>query len=268
MPDGRVSQVRFEALAFQRRTFPSAAKFKRWCTCAPPSNGLLIPSFLALTAVWYTRFYQAEPAPVVGTTKCPESLLPDVGVTFIRETCTPPPGTLLPVPSSYGLIRQSPVALPYFGVWPRSRSLCRLLPALLPPGSSRRYLCESFLRCLSPYPGGLLSAFAWFFLSLHRPSPSFDRVGFPPKSANTIFHGSAFEAAAISLCSGLQVCSPPRSFLPQQVSLQGSRGSLHPSRTCVVTFARIGHTIRPTTGNWRNEDFHLARFAALSAAHE
>jgi hypothetical protein len=157
---------------------------------------------------------------------------------------------------------------PNFGVWPRSRSLCRLLPALLPPGSSRRYLCESFLRCLSPYPGGLLSAFAWFFLSLHRPFPSFDRVGFPLKSANTIFHGSAFEAAAISLCSGLQVCSPPRSFLPQQVSLQGSRGSLHPSRTCVVTFARIGHTIRPTTGNWRNEDFHLARFAALSAAHE
>ena len=42
---------------------------------------------------------------------------------------------------------------------------------------------------------------------------------------------------------------------------------LHPSRTCVVTFARIGYAIRPTTGNWRNEDFHLARFAALSAAH-
>src|SRR5215510_2637349 len=42
---------------------------------------------------------------------------------------------------------------------------------------------------------------------------------------------------------------------------------LHPSRTCVVTFARIGLAIHPTTGNWRNEDFHLARFAALSAAH-
>ena len=39
-----------------------------------------------------------------------------------------------------------------------------------------------------------------------------------------------------------------------------------PSRTCVVTFARIGYAIRPTTGNWRNEDFHLPRFAALSAA--
>ena len=95
---------------------------------------------------------------------------------------------------------------------------------LLPPRPSRRYFCESFLRCLSPYPGGRLSGFAWFFLSDHRPSPSFDWVGFPLPSANTIFHGSAFEVAAISLCSGLRVCSPPRSFLPLQVSLQGSRG--------------------------------------------
>ena len=41
---------------------------------------------------------------------------------------------------------------------------------------------------------------------------------------------------------------------------------LHLSRTCIVTFARIGYTIRPTTGNWRSEDFHLARFTALSTA--
>jgi hypothetical protein len=95
---------------------------------------------------------------------------------------------------------------------------------LLLPGLSRRYLCESFLRCPSPCPGGLLSAFAWFFPSIHRPSPSFDWVSFPLPSANTIFRGSAFEAAAISLCSGLRVCSPPRSFLPLQVPLQGSRG--------------------------------------------
>src|ERR1700733_4722689 len=41
---------------------------------------------------------------------------------------------------------------------------------------------------------------------------------------------------------------------------------LRPSRTCVVTFARIGYALRPTTGNWRNEDFNLARFTALSTA--
>jgi hypothetical protein len=66
----------------------------------------------------------------------PRVPLPELGVTLIRETCTPPPGTLLPVPGSYGLIRQSPVALPYFGVSPRSRSLCRLLPA---PAATRTF---------------------------------------------------------------------------------------------------------------------------------
>jgi hypothetical protein len=65
-----------------------------------------------------------------------------------------PPRALLLVLRSYGLIRQSHVALPSFGFWPRARSLSRLLPALLPRGSSRRYLCESFLGCLVPYPGG------------------------------------------------------------------------------------------------------------------
>jgi hypothetical protein len=36
--------------------------------------------------------------------------------------------------------------------------------------------------------------------------------------------GPCFEDADISLCSGLQVCSPPRSFLPLLILLQGSRG--------------------------------------------
>jgi hypothetical protein len=89
---------------------------------------LLIPSFLALTAVWYTRFCQAEPAPVVGTTKCPESLCLMLALPSSGRRVPPPPRTLLPVHSSYRLIRQSRVALPYFGWWPRSRSLCRLLP--------------------------------------------------------------------------------------------------------------------------------------------
>jgi hypothetical protein len=36
--------------------------------------------------------------------------------------------------------------------------------------------------------------------------------------------GGAFEVADIPLCSGLQVCSPPRSFLPLRILPQGSRG--------------------------------------------
>jgi len=40
MPDGRISQVRFEALAFLPWSFPSEMKFKCWCTYAPSSLGL------------------------------------------------------------------------------------------------------------------------------------------------------------------------------------------------------------------------------------
>ena len=180
----------------------------------------------------------------------PRVPLPDVGVTSIRETCTASSEDITP----RSLLLRTHASIPCSSPLLRPFGLVREVFAgcyqpLLLPGFSRRYLCESFLRCPSPYPGGLLSAFAWFFPSIHRPSPSFDWVSFPLPSVNTTFHGSAFEAAAISLCSGLRVCSPPRSFLPLQVPLQGSRGFLHPSRTCVVTFARIGHAIRPTTGN-------------------
>jgi hypothetical protein len=82
------------------------------------------------------------------------------------------------------------------------------------------------------------------------------------------FSRRAFEAAAISFMFR------PLSLLASQIvptaasSPAGQPRLLHPSRTCVVTFTCIGHAIRPTTGNWRNEDFHLARFAALSAAHD
>src|SRR6202035_5961857 len=73
------------------------------------------------------RFYQAEPAPVVGTTKCPESLCLMLALPPSERRVPPPPRTLLLVHRSYGLMRQSRVALPYFGSWPRSRSLRRLL---------------------------------------------------------------------------------------------------------------------------------------------
>ena len=43
------------------------------------------------------------------------------------------------------------------------------------------------------------------------------------KPANTTSRGSVFEAADIPLCSGLRVCSSPRSFLPLHILPQGSR---------------------------------------------
>jgi hypothetical protein len=237
IPDGRVSQVRFEALAFHLRAFPSVTKLTRWPAYAPvvawfahtfvpgPDCGLMC-SVLSSRARACRRNRQVPRVP-----------LPNVGVTslgrrvrLLRGHYSP---FLAPTDSFANPLWLSPTSA--FRLVRGVCAGCHQAPLPSPPGLSRRYLCESFLGCLSPYPGGWLGAFAWFFLSFHRPSPSFDRIGFPLPSANTIFHGSAFEAAAISLCSGLPVCSPPRSFLPQQVSLQGSRGPLHPSRTYVAT---------------------------------
>ena len=77
----------------------------------------------------YARFYQAEPVPVVGTTKCPESLCQMLALPPSGRRVPPPPRTLLLGLRSYGLMRQSRVALLDFGFWPRSWSLRRLLPA-------------------------------------------------------------------------------------------------------------------------------------------
>jgi hypothetical protein len=88
----------------------------------------------------------------------------------------------------------------------------------------RRYLRESFPGCWIPYPGGTPCALTCFF---------HDVVGLPQgkngSASRVLSHeflllaGPCFEVADIR-CSGLQVCSPPRSFLPLRILLQGSRG--------------------------------------------
>jgi hypothetical protein len=117
-----------------------------------------------------------------------------------------------------------------------------------------------------PIPRRWLSAFAWFFLNLHRPSPRNGWVGFPLCSANTIFHG---EFSRFQLFRDVQAsefaCLPDRSYRCSYrckaaepfTSEQNMRRYLRMHRICFP----------PDTGNWRNEDSHLARFAALSAAH-
>ena len=64
---------------------------------------------------------------------------------------------------SYGLMRRSLVALLYFGLGLVRGVLAGCYQPLLPPGSSRRYLCESFRRCLGPYHDGLQVALACYF---------------------------------------------------------------------------------------------------------
>lgn len=64
---------------------------------------------------------------------------------------------------SYGLMRRTEI-LPRPRVPPCAASLCRWLRALLlAVGPSRRYLRESFSRCLDPYPGAPHGASTRFF---------------------------------------------------------------------------------------------------------
>ena len=200
-------------------------KLKRWYAYAPPLNGLLMTSFLSLATVWYARFYQAEPAPVVGTTKCPGPLCLMLALPSSGKRASFPARTLLLGHRSYRPIRQTRWALLSFGYSPRSRNLCRLLPAPAAPG----FFPTLFLRIRPVMPEPVprrvpSSASAWFFPNV---------LGLPKKevwsasrffSANAIFRGLVIEVAAISLCSGLTVCLPPRSLLPLRVNPQGSRG--------------------------------------------
>jgi hypothetical protein len=119
-----------------------------------------------------------------------------------------------PIPSGSSVLRPKP----------RARSLRRLLPAPaaiqdLPDVISANLSSDAW----SPATAVPRSAYTCFFLRV---------IGLPPErsgSASRFFPrirllaGGVFEAADISLCSGLRVCSSPRSFLPLRNVPQGSR---------------------------------------------
>jgi hypothetical protein len=88
LPDGRVSQVRFEALAFRRLAFPSCREVQALVRIHPvdgrfadrfvpgPGYGLMCP-VLSSRARACRRNHQV-----------PRVSLPDLGVTSVRETWT------------------------------------------------------------------------------------------------------------------------------------------------------------------------------------
>jgi hypothetical protein len=138
----------------------------------------------------------------------------------------PPPLRALPlIHRSYGLMRPSPLALLSFGLLPRSRSLCRLRSAPAAGGMFPTLSLRIYLRMPDPMPRR--------FHEVHLPVSSFVSSAFPksregrlPASnpRTRLFADRLFEAADIPLCSGLQICSPPRSFPPLRIQPQGGRG--------------------------------------------
>src|SRR6516225_7441727 len=156
----------------------------------------------------------------------------------------PPPRTLLPVPCSYGLMRQTHLALPSFGSSPRSESLCRWLPA---PAANGLFPTLS-LQIFPQMPGPLPRRSHRVLLPVSSPvSAAFPKtlwVGFPFRSANATFRGMVFEVADISLCSGLCVCVVSQ-IAPTAASFPtGQPRLLRPGISCFVTSARSGYAIR------------------------
>ena len=160
-----------------------------------------------------------------GTAKCPESLCPMSALPSSGRRVPSPLRALPLIPRSYGLMRPSPLALLSFGLWPRSRSLCRLRSA---PAASRMFPTLSlriFLQMPDPMPRRSHE--------VHLPVSSFVSSAFPRSRVGRLpafnprtrlFADRLFEAADIPLCSGLRVCSPPRSFPPLRIQPQGGRG--------------------------------------------
>ena len=77
---------------------------------------------------------------------------------------------------------------------------------------------------LGPIPRWFLWCTRPFLPRGHRPSPCRDRLGSPQQSVQRLPYGRFHGAAVVRLCSGLRVCSPPRSLPPQYPMALGSRG--------------------------------------------
>jgi len=105
------------------------------------------------------------------TTDSPESLCPMSALPSLERRR---PSLRRRYPSFfalYGLMRQSRHLSSASAYWPRSWSLRRLPPAPAAHGTFSTLFCESFLSCLSPYPGGSAECACLVLPQRHRPSP-------------------------------------------------------------------------------------------------
>src|SRR5215469_12220555 len=84
MPDGGISPVRFEVLAFPLEAFPSSPRFKRWFayTLTPWFAHSSSPRQRPATA----PVLSSRPPTLTGNRQVPRVPLPTVGVTSYRET--------------------------------------------------------------------------------------------------------------------------------------------------------------------------------------
>jgi len=156
----------------------------------------------------------------------------------------PPPRTLLLGLRSYGLMRQSHVALPYFGLWPRSRSLCRLLPAPAATG----ILPTLFLRILPQMPEPIPRRFAecvCLVLPQHSSAFPIIRLGQLPAS----FREHDFPRVGFRGCSYFVMFRPPSllasQIVPTAASSPAGQPRLFTSEQNVRRYLRTHRTCYP-----------------------
>jgi len=183
------------------------------------------------------------------TAKCPESLCPMTALPHRGDMHTASCEDVTPRSSLLRTHSPIPVALLSFGLGLEQEVFAGCYQSLLPMGSSRRYLCKSFLGCLVPLHGGPAKCTCLFLPSRHRPSPTEEWVGFPLPPANTTSRGSVFRS-----CRHFFMFKPP-SLLASQIvptavhTATGQPRLLHPGTPCFVASARTGYASRPNTGN-------------------
>ena len=156
----------------------------------------------------------------------------------------PPPRTLLLGLRSYRLMRQSRVALPYFGFWPRSRSLCRLLPAPAATG----ILPTLFLRILPQMPEPIPRRFAecvCLVLPQHSSAFPIIRLGQLPAS----FREHDFPRVGFRGCSYFIMFRPPSllasQIVPTAASSPAGQPRLFTSEQNVRRYLRTHRTCYP-----------------------
>ena len=112
------------------------------------------------------------------------------------------------------------------------------------PGSSRRYLRKSFLRCLALNPDGPTECTCLFLPRCHRPSLDPSQVGFP------FLPRTRFSTVRFRGCHRTVLSFKPPSLLVSQIAptaaaCTGWPSLLRPGRTCFVASTRTGYAIRP-----------------------
>jgi hypothetical protein len=223
--------------------FPAAPKLKRWHTYTPCATGLLHRSTPHRTPDSWDQ--SPSPVPTTMPTKrrellCPLEVLPLEGwhechleghypffVAHTSSCANPKSSTRLRLRySSWSLqVAASPC-------WMRD----------LPDVISASLSLDAWTRI----PLACRSAHARYFLPQHRPSPPGTRVGMPEWSAQRLLSGPVFrdDSHSLDVQASKFACHPGRSHrCGSKTARQPWR--LHPSRTYVVTFIRIGHASRP-----------------------